>query len=991
MSCHYLRNAACCVGKLAAVILLIVVTPILRADPAAAQGNDEAYTAKILEFTTEPFFLTPYVDHLPESATVPTPLDVLGHIAGAADVLSYPEEVDEYMRAVAAASPRVEVYSLGRSEEGREMILVVVAEQETITRLDEYKAMLAALADPRVTSEAQAEQLIDSAKPIYWATGAIHSGETGSPEMLMELVYRLAVEESDFISSIRDNAIVMVTPVIEVDGRAKQVDVHMAKRKDPDANVPSRLLYWGKYVAHDNNRDGISLGLKLSQHVMRTFLEYKPTVFHDLHESASYLYTSTGRGPYNAWVDPIVINEWSNIAYQEVREMAAFGVPGVYTHDYYDGWGPNYMFWVANMHNAIGRFYETQGAGDGSTRVLRTNVERNWSRPNTPLPEVMWSIRNNVNLQQSTLLIAMNYVAAHRREFLRNFYRKSQRSVAKATAEGPAAYVFPASDDKPGQQARLLQLLQRMGVEVHRADRSFTAEGNEYGAGSYVVRMDQPYSRAADMLLDKQYYNPNDPRPYDDVGWTLGPLYGAVTVRIEDPAILSQRMTLVRDAIAAPGGIENRNRPVFLVRYNADNNLAAFRFAHPELKIAAAERSFTVDGIDFGAGSFVIRSEDNAGDLAPVLEQAAARYGFFAYGTSSAPDVPIHPVVTPRAAVMHTWSNAQSEGWLRLGLDEYAIPYDYISVQDVRDEPNLIDKYDVIVMGPSSDDALSILYGVTGDQPLPWRSSELTPNLGAQDETDDMRGGLELEGILNLANFVKAGGTFITIANSSSLPTHFGLTPGIGIKQTPDLWARGGVFRVQLKDKQSPLAYGYGDELGVYFNTAPVFQAQSTGGRRFGGFGAAEAAATGGPGSTTARRSGRGGSDEEDIVQGRPRNLGQAGVEQSRSDEPGAATERRGDAGAVASYRTVFAFATDPEELLISGGIMNGQEMAGAPALVDVPLDAGHVIMFSFNPFWRSETLGSYALVFNALMHHGNLSPAVTDEEVAAQSSGATR
>ncbi len=974
------------------IALLMLLTLGIAIIPRAieAQGIDEAYSAKILEFTTEPFFLTPHVDHLPASETVPTPLDVLGHIVGAADVLSYPAEIYEYMRAVAAASPRVEVVSLGMSEEGREMILVIAADEQTMGRLDEYKSMLVALADPRVTDESRAEQLFTTAKPIYWATGAIHSGETGSPEMLMELVYRLAVEESDFIRAIRDNVIVMVTPVIEVDGRAKQVDVHMAKRKDPDANVPSRLTYWGKYVAHDNNRDGISLGLKLSQHVMRAFLEYRPTVFHDLHESASHLYTSTGRGPYNAWVDPIVINEWNNIAYHEVREMTAFGVPGVYTHDFYDGWGPNYMFWVANMHNAIGRFYETQGAGDGSTRVLRTNVERNWSRPNTPLREVMWSIRNNVNLQQSALLIAMNYVGTHREEFLRNFYRKSQRSVAKATAEGPAAYVFPASDHKPGQQARLLQLLQRMGVEVHRADGSFTIEGTEYGAGSYVVRMDQPYSRTADMVLDKQYYNPNDLRPYDDVGWTLGPLYDAETARIEDAAILSEGMTLVNGTIAAPGGIENASRSIFLVRYNADNNLAAFRFAHPELTIEAAEQPFTADNIDFGAGSFIIRASENPGNLGQILERAGEQYGFFALGVSAAPQVPTHAVVTPRTAVMHTWTTTQSEGWMRMGLDEYAIPYDYISVHDVRDESNLIDKYDVIIMGPSSTDALSILNGMSGGDPIPWKATELTPNLGRNDETDDMRGGLDLEGVLHLANFVKAGGTFITLANSSSLPIHFGLAQGLRVKSTPNLWARGGVYRAELKAPESPLAYGYADELGVYFNSAPVFQVSSGGFGRF-RFGGTVAADPGGPGSTTERRTGRGGADEEDIVQGRPRDLGQAGVEQFQQENRGAAPQRRGGSTGTAHLRTIFAFSSDPEKLLISGGIKNGQEMTSAPALVDVSLGEGHVILFSFNPFWRSETLGSYALVFNALMHHGNLAATGSQDEVATEASGPGR
>ena len=952
----------------------VVAATAAATGSASAQGNDRAYTEKILEFTTEPFFLTPYVDHLPASETVPTPLDVLGHIAGAADVLSYPDEIHDYMRAVAAASPRIEVFSMGMSEEGREMILVVAANEQTMARLDDYKEMLVALGDPRATSEREAERLFGLAKPIYWATGEIHSGETGSPEMLMELVYRIAVEDTEFIRAIRDNMIVMVTPVLEVDGLAKQVDIHMAPRLDPDAVVPTRLVYWGKYVSHDNNRDGISLSLNLSRHVARTFLEYRPLVLHDLHESASYLYTSTGRGPYNAWVDPIVINEWNSIAYQEVREMTAMGVPGVYTYDYYDGWGPNYMFWIANMHNAIGRFYETQSAGDGSTRVVRTRVERNWSRPNTPLEEVMWSIRNNVNLQQSALLIAMNYVATHKEEFLRNYYRKAQRSVAKATAEGPAAYVLPAGDPRPGQQARLLQLLQRHGIEVHRAVRPFAVEGTEYAAGSYVIRLDQPFSRAADMMLDRQYFNPNDERPYDDVGWTLGPLYNAETIRVEDPGVLSARMTLVEGEIKAAGGVESRGSPeAYVINYNADNNLAAFRFRHRAIKMEAAEATFQDGDREFNAGSFIIPTAGNPDDLRQTLDRAAADYGFTAYGLSSKPDVATHTVSAPRVAVVHTWQTTQAEGWLRIGLDEYEIPYDYISVHEIRDEPNLLRHYDVILMGPSSDNALSLVTGLTGDRPIPWKATDITPNIGRVDETDDMRGGLELEGVLNLANFVKGGGTFVAITNSSSLPIHFGMASGIQVKQTPTLWARGGVYRVELKDRNSPLAYGYDDELGVYFNSAPVFAPAPGGMRAFRGFGGASTGDLGGEGSTTARRSGRGGYDDEDIVQGRPRDMGAAGVAAFLEAQEEVAEEMSRDTPGRPSYRTVFAFGNDPSKLLISGGIRNGEEMTNAPALVDASLGDGHVVLFSFNPFWRSETLGSYALVFNALLHHGYL------------------
>ena len=375
---------------LAALLATLVATPFVTVSLAAQQSVDEEYTALIREYTTEDFFSTPLVDHLPYSESVPTPLDHLGHISGAPDILSYPEEVHSYMRALAAASPRVEVFTIGMSEEGREMILVVVSSEETIAALEENKAGLRALADPRITSPERAAELIGTTKPAYWSAGAIHSPETGSPEMFMELAYRLAVGESDFIRDIRDNLVYMITPVIEPDGRAKVVDLHMGKRKDPDANLPTRPLYWGKYVAHDNNRDNIGQALALSRAVTQTYLDFRPTVFHDHHESASHLYTSTGRGPYNAWLDPIVINEWNRLAYKEVQDMTAYGVPGVYTHDFYDGWGANYMMWVAHMRNSIGRFYETQGAGDASTRVIRANVQRQWHRPSTPLQQVVW-------------------------------------------------------------------------------------------------------------------------------------------------------------------------------------------------------------------------------------------------------------------------------------------------------------------------------------------------------------------------------------------------------------------------------------------------------------------------------------------------------------------------------------------------------------------------------------------------------------------------
>ena len=510
---------------------------------AFPQGVDEAYTKKIREFTTDKSFLTKYVDYLPASAKVPTPLAVLGHIVGAPDILSYSKDVYKYFDALDKASDRVQVIRVGKTEEGRDWIVAVIADEATLRNLGKYKEILAKLADPRKITDAQAQALIKQGKPIYWATGGMHSSETGSVEMLMELAYRLAVDESAFIKTIRDNMIVMITPILEVDGRDKYVDVAMAPRKDPKANVTTRLLYWGKYVSHDNNRDNIGQALALSRNIMKVALDFHPQVMHDLHESASHLYISTGAGPYNAWLDPITIDEWQMMAFYEVDAMTREGVPGVWTFSFYDGWAPNYAFYAANGHNAIGRFYETQGAGDASNRVISNNTARAWFKPNPPLAQTVWSIRNNVNLQQSALLFGMNNTAKNGGRFLENFYLKGKRSVAKAKAEGPAAYVFPADDPRPGQAARLLRLLQAQGVEIHKADKAFKVGETEYPTGSYVVRMDQPYSRMADMLLDTQYFNTSEARPYDDVGWTLGPLFNVKTVRVVDPTVLDASMT----------------------------------------------------------------------------------------------------------------------------------------------------------------------------------------------------------------------------------------------------------------------------------------------------------------------------------------------------------------------------------------------------------------------------------------------------------------
>ena len=950
--------------------------------PAAEQKNNEEYGKKIKEFTTEKFFLTEMIDHLPASDTVPSPDKVIGYVIGTPNKLTYTKDMYRYYRELAKASPRVKIFTPPeKTEYGKEMMTVAIGSEEAMAKLDRYKEITAKLGDPRKITDADAQALIKEGKAFYWMSGSIHSPETGSPEMLMEMAYRLTVDESQFFQDIRKNLIVLITPTVEVDGRDTEVDNYNWRKANPGKPAPP-LLYWGKYVAHDNNRDGLGMALSLTRNMMHTFLDFHPTILHDLHESVPFLYTSTGTGPYNGWLDPIVVDEWQLLAYNEIEEMTKRGVPGVWTHDYYDGWAPNYMFYVANGHNSIGRFYETFGGGGADTgerTVPANSTSRAWFRPNPPLPRVNWSIRNNINMQESALLFSLNFVANSKDRFLNNFYIKSKRSIQKAANEGPYAWVIPGDNDRPVEAADTVNLMRLMGIEINKSNGEFSVKDQKFPAGSYIIRMDQPYSRMADMLMDTQYFNVNDPRPYDDTGWTIGALRNVKTVRITDASVLNTPMTLLTSDAVVKGAVKGSATAAYVINHNTDNTLMALRFKLKDIKVDAAEDSFKVGDRQFNAGSFIIKSDGNPGDTRKQIEAAVTEAGVIAYSVGEVPSVKTHALSVPRIALVHTWTNTQNEGWYRVEFDHYKIPYTYISDHTIRDTPNLREKFDVIIFPPVGGTAQGIVNGSSrqGGNPVAWKQSDITPNYGlTPDQTDDMRGGMELTGVANLQKFIEGGGLFVTIGNIAQIPIDYGLASGVTIQDSRELQARGSVFNAQFADRKSPIAYGYGDSLPVYFSQAPLLQAGGFGGGgRGGGVGGGRGAGGGGGqgagGGNPNRPSGRGGVNDPDVVSGMP----QRGLSQGQPGGGGGdgAGGFGGGNAAGARPRVVLRFNSDEKNLLISGELAGGSELAGKAAVVDVPVGKGHVVMFANNPMWRHQTQGSFFLLFNAALNYDNL------------------
>jgi hypothetical protein len=928
------------------------------------QKIDEEYTAKIREYTQDPRMITELVDHLPASDTVPTPLKVLGRIPGTPDEVTYYRDIVRYLRAVADASPRVAMFNIGKSDEGRDMVAVVIADEATIRSLDKYKTITRRLADPRQLGESEARQLIATGKPIYYATGAIHSPELGSPEMLMELAYRMAVSESPFIEHIRNNVIFMFTPVVETDGRDKMVDTFYYRKKHGTAPP---LVYWGKYVAHDNNRDGMVLALNLTRNILDTFLDWNPTVLHDLHESVPYLYASTGTGPYNTALDPIVVDEWWMIAKHEVNELTKRGVPGVWTYGFYDGWTPNYMFWIANLRNSIGRFYETQSYGPGNTELTlpATSTSREWFRPNPPLAKIQWGPRNNVNLQQSGVLLALNYAARNRDTLLENFYLKNQRAIERGRAEAPHAWVIPAAQRRKVEAAELVNLMRRHGVEVHRAEAAFTAGTLQVAAGDYVIRMDQPYSTLVRMLFEVQYFPPANPRPYDDTGWTMPLLRNVQAHQAADVSVLEKTMTLLTADARVAGGITGTGSTV-IVEHNTDNTLVTFRFAHPEVRMLAAQAEFEGAGRTFPAGSIIVHDADRA-----VLEPSLRELGLSAWAVASPPAVATHEMSVPRIGYVHSWTRTQDEGWVRLAFDHFKVPYTYFADQRLR-EGNLRANYDVIVFPHIGGSAQAQVNGLpmTGD-PVPYRKSEETPHLGIYSESDDIRGGMGLEGLASLAKFVEEGGTLIVEGSTATIFPEYAITPGVSIEQPSSLFVRGSVMKGVFADRTSPIAYGYdGPALPIYFNQGPVFRAGGIP-AQFRGFM-------------------RGGPDIPGVGQNitpnavpppqlatmEPREERPARPDRPQEDEVAAFRQMARQFGVSldeAQPRVVLRFPSNPNDMLLSGSLAGGEALAGRALVLDVPLGQGHVVLFANRPFWRWSTQGSFSLAFNAIMHWDNL------------------
>lgn len=887
---------------------------MLMCGTAAAQQMDPDYATTVKGWTTKPEFMSPLVDHLPLSTTIPSPKAVLGNYIGAPNTLHYYEQIIGYYKALAAAAPdRVKIINIGKTEEGRDNLVVMISSPQNIANLETTKANLAKLADPRKLSAADAPAVIAATKPIYHLSGGLHSAETGPPEMLMELAYRLLTEDSPMIQNIRDNLIVSITPVLEADGRDRYVDWYYRNLIDErdDQNKPGGPPYWGKYIYHDNNRD-INFSDVSARGLMKYYLDWHPPIMHELHESVPFMYTYSGQAPQNPDLDPILFGELPWFSNFEMAQMTKYGMPGVWTHGFVDAWTPGYLAFMSSNHNGMLRMYETFGNAGATTmwRHVAPEVQsgarggdwtkRDWFRPSPPYKEVMWSMRNNTNYMETGVLTALDLAAKFPSVILENFYKKSSNAIVAGNDKAPYAYVIPADQADPTRIAFVTNVLQLQGIEIGKATQAVKVKEGTFPAGSLVIKLNQPYGRLAKMLLKLQDDYPDENMTtYDDAGWTMGLMTHTKIVEVADKEALSVPVTPL-EAFVPKGSISGAGARTYAVLDEGAVGMATLRYRLKDAAVKIVEKPFKAGGKEIPAGSFLVD-----GGAYAALKPAVEELGLTAVGVTPPSGVASHDSTLPRTAVFSTWGSSEKVGWVRYAMDQHKIGYDLVYKEQIR-AGGLRDKYDVIILPTQGRSTKDIVFDIPmKGKPLPYTKTDKYRFSGDYGSSEDVRGGMGLEGLAELRKFVEAGGTLITTGDASAVPAEFGLVDDMTVTKLGGATfnAPGPIVTAKVIKPANPIFYGYAGELDKN-GTMPVRWASN---------------------SLLAVPD----RLQEEVLMRFPG--GKAGVQ--------------------------------------SGFMKGADQVKDRAAIINVPQGQGRVLMFATNPIWRWQNYGEFRMLYNAMIN----------------------
>jgi hypothetical protein len=785
--------------------------------------------------------------------SLPTPEEYLGFRVGTDKKLATWPQVVEYMHMAARASDRVQVAELGKSTMGHPFLLMTISAPENLARLEQIKADQRRLAYPYDLDEKAAASIAAENPAVILITLTIHSTEIGSTQMSLELVHRLATERSPYIDYLLKNVVFLLAPSVNPDGQVLVIDWYNKNVNTEFEASPMPWLYH-KYVGHDNNRDAYMLTQVETQYVTKILYEdWFPLVFLDEHQMGSggaRIFVPPFVDPVNPNIDPAVVAGSNLMGMYMFNALNSAGKEGVIYGQRFTWWWQGSAKNGAWYHNMIGLLTEVASARVASpieqqrAELFRTPPRRaggeeeggggqadaggagrplpppndTWPRTEYPRPWLggTWRLRDIIDYEL-IITYALLEGAAHNREALQtNFYRLNRKAIAAGREGNPFAWVVPMAQHDGGAAARMLGVLHKAGIEIYRAKAAFEAGGRKFSAGSFVIPMAQPFRNYAKDLLEPQRYpmRPTQPgeapeRPYDVTGWTLPLQMGVDAQRIDRPfTVEMEKLTSIPKpegdlALTARGGAQS-----FVIAPGPNSKSLLTN----RLLKAGAEVSWVTQMLQAGtrgwrypAGSLIVR-----GVAADKLKAMVAEHGLVGEQLMPADESALRgktmKLRAPRIALYQPWVANMDEGWTRWLLEQYEFPYTSLHNEDIR-AGNLSEKFDVIVFASQSKNG--ILNGARGQNIRP-----------------EYRGGLGREGSRAIEQFVRAGGTLVTLDSAADFAIdELGLPVRNVLRGVPadKFYCPGAVLEIFV-DNEHPVAYGMPPRASAYFRNSPAFE-----------------------------------------------------------------------------------------------------------------------------------------------------------------------
>jgi hypothetical protein len=700
-------------------------------------------------------FFWPNPDYDP---SVPTIRSVLGYQSG--QRITTHADAGRYLRALAANQPeRVRIISYGRSWQGRDLIYAVIGTPDQIRRLDDIKSGMQRLADPRTTSASEASQLITGLPAIVWMTYTVHGNEpSGTDAALMTAYHLLAARNDPRIEAIRQNALVVINPVQNPDGRDRFISnstQNTGLAPDPNALAAERDEAWPSgrqnHYNIDLNRDWFAQTQPETIGQAAALLEWRPLVLADVHEmgtNQTYFFPPEA-DPLNPNITQAQKDAKDRIARTTAGWFDRVGVP-YFTRETFDAFYPGYGDGWPTYQGVIAMTYE-----QGSSRGL---VARRADGSTLSYAE---TVRNHFVASMSTIESS----ARDREALLRGFYDYRRTAVEEGRREATKAYALPPQLNQMATD-RLAALLARQGIEVTRTNASARACGRTLAAGSYVISMAQPSKRLIKVLMEEN--TPLDPafaerqrarlergvddEIYDVTAWSLPHLFGVDTLRCGDGVNVAGER--VSGSEAPRGGVANPDAKVAFVA--AAGTQSTYRLVAAALQSRLvprfAEEGFTIDGNTWPAGSIIFAASENPEDLSAKLQRLAASTGAFVTGydtsyVTSGPSFGSSRMVRltpPRIALAwDTPTDRTAAGATRFVLEQrYGWPVTVVRTSRLRSAS--LSGFDVLIM-PDEEASYSSALGSTG--------------------------------AANIKGFVERGGVLITMAGA----TRWAADPDVGL------------------------------------------------------------------------------------------------------------------------------------------------------------------------------------------------------------------